>query len=541
MLALIAACAIAPAPADLVIQNARIWSDGLPSFARFAAVREGRFVFVGGPKPEYVGEGTVILDAGGKTVLPGLVDSHTHMLSGGLNLSRVALRDAVDKADFIRRVEAYVRTLGAGEWVLGGRYSVESWAKPEEPHRTWVDPVTGSRPLWLSRMDGHSGLANSAALRIAGITKDTPNPPGGVIDKDPVSGEPTGVLRETAMGLVTRHIPDTSPAQNLRALRAAMKEANRFGVTAVSDIPPLSALNVYEELLTAGGQTVRFALYPTGGAESVAERVKTFKGRIGSIEIRGFKAYMDGSLGSRTAYMREPFADNEPSRKDWRGMPMPGMTDGGFEAQCRAASAAGLQAICHAIGDEANHQLLNILERAYPNLRDARCRDEHTQHLLPADIPRFASLGVIASIQPYHKADDGRYAEQRIGIERCRSSYAFKSILDAGGTVVFGSDWPVVSINPFLGVEAAVTGKTLAGNQWMTQENLTVAEALRCYTTRGAYAMFQEDEIGKIAPGFRADFIVLNESPFSASPKWSAIRPVGVYVEGKRVFGENER
>jgi predicted amidohydrolase YtcJ len=536
MLALLAVLALPLQPADLVIENAKIWSDGLPRFVPFAAVADGRFVYVGDPKPDYVGPKTARVNAGGRTVLPGLIDSHTHMIGGGLDLSRLILREAKDREDFIRRVAEYAKTLKPGQWVLGGQYTVESWAQPEDPRKEWVDPVTGDIPLYLDRMDGHSGLANSAALKLAGITKDTPNPPGGVIDKDPATGEPTGILRETAQGLVSRHLPDPSRAELLAALKAAMVEANRHGVTAVSDIPGLGNLAAYEELAREGVLTVRFALYPTGGASGVAARAKSFRGKPGWMRIRGFKAYMDGSLGSRTAYMREPFHDNEEDRKDWRGLPMPNMLDGGFEAQCRAAQAAGLQAICHAIGDEANHQLLNILEKTYPNLREARCRDEHTQHLLPGDIPRFASLGVIASIQPYHKSDDGRYAEKRIGEARCRSSYAFKSLLDAGAVVAFGSDWPVVSINPFLGVEAAVTGKTLDGRFWMTQENLTVAEALRCYTTRAAYAMFQENEIGRIAPGYRADFIVLNESPFGSSPKWDNIRPDLVYVDGKRVL-----
>lgn len=539
MLALIAAFAVRPVPADLVIENARIWSDGMPTFASFLAVKDGKFTYIGETEKNLIGPNTERIDAQGRVVLPGLIDSHTHMLGGGLDLSRLILRDAKDKADFIRMVGEYAKKLKPGQWVLGGQWTVESWAKPETPRKEWIDPVTGDIPVYVDRMDGHSGLANSAALKLAGITKNTPNPAGGVIDKDPVTGEPTGILREDAQGLVTRHIPDSSPEELMAALKAAMKEANANGVTAVSDIPGLGNLTVYERLLKEGGQTVRFALYPLGGASAVAARAKTFQGKRGSIEIRGFKAYMDGSLGSRTALMREPFSDNAPDRKDWKGLPVPGMLTGAFENQCKTAQAAGLQTICHAIGDEGNHQLLNILEKAYPNLRQARCRDEHTQHLLPGDIPRFASLGVIASMQPYHKSDDGRYAEARIGLERCRSSYAFKSLLDAGAVVAFGSDWPVVSINPFLGIEAAVTGKTLDGRFWMTQENLTVAEALRCYTTRGAYAMFMEDEIGRIAPGYRADFIILNESPFGPAPKWSQIRPTRVYVDGKRVFSGN--
>ncbi len=526
-------------PADLVIENARIWSDGLPTFAEFAAVKDGRFVYVGDHRPDYVGSNTERVNAQGRVVLPGLIDSHTHMLSGGLNLARVNLRDAKDKAEFVQRVADYAKTLKPGQWVLGGRYSVESWAKPENPTKEWVDPVTGERPLWLSRMDGHSGLANSAALKIAGVTKDTKNPAGGVIDKDPETGEPTGILRETAMGLVTRHIPDVSREEMLGALKKAMAEANRNGITAVSDIPgaSLTEARAFEELARDAVLTVRWSLYPRfADIARSADAIKAFKGMPGWMEIRGFKAVMDGSLGSRTALMREPFADNEPRNKDWRGLPLPNMLDGPFEANCRAAAPIGMQAICHAIGDDANHQLLNILERAYgPRLASARCRSEHAQHLLSSDIPRFGRLGVIASMQPLHKADDARYCEARIGVERSRSSYAYKSLLDTGAVVAFGSDWPVVSINPFLGIEAAVTGMTLDGRFWMTQENITVAEALRCYTSRAAYAMFWENEIGKIAPGYRADFLVLNESPFDPNPKWDRIRPVEVWVEGKMV------
>jgi predicted amidohydrolase YtcJ len=373
------------------------------------------------------------------------------------------------------------------------------------------------------------------------------------------------------MGLVTRHIPDVSHEEMLGALKAAMAEANRFGVTAVSDIPGSSSseLRGFDGLAQDAVLTVRWSLYPRfSSIETSRPAIRAFKGKEGWMAIRGFKAVMDGSLGSRTAYMREPFADNPESQKAWRGQPLPNMVDGPFEANCRAAMSfspsqrspgsqpgqQSLQAICHAIGDEANHQLLNILERAYgAGLREARCRSEHAQHLLPADIPRFGALGVIASMQPYHKADDARYCEQRIGPERSKSSYAFKSLLDSGAVVAFGSDWPVVSINPFLGIEAAVTGRILptasgpnqpeltrttpnAPQTWMTQENITVAEALRCYTSRAAYAMFMEHEIGKVAPGFRADFIVLNASPFAPNPNWSAIKPVEVWVEGRRVL-----
>jgi predicted amidohydrolase YtcJ len=430
-----------------------------------------------------------------------------------------------------------VDKLGPGEWVLGGRWSTDSWADPTQPTRNWVDDVTGDRPLYLSRMDGHSALANSAALRLAGIDKAGPdNPEGGVIERHAQTGEPTGILRESAMDLVAQHIPPTTLQQKVAALERAMVWANRHGITAVGDIPDIDDLPAYEEL-ARGKPTVRFFLYPyVDDWGQAIETVDSFHGREDWVEVRGLKAYLDGTLGSRTAYMHEPFCGNPPEKESWRGLLREGVADGRFARNAKMAQRAGLQSIAHAIGDEANHVLLGTLAQAYPDLRRTRCRSEHAQHLLPEDIPRFAELGVIASMQPYHKADDGRYAEDYIGPQRCRSSYAFKSLLDAGAVVAFGSDWPVVSLNPFLGVETAVTGRTLDGHRWQTQENLTVGEALRGYTSRAAYALFADERIGRIAVGLRADFVVLSQSLFAASPEWSAIRPVAVFLDGREVF-----
>ncbi|MFG0330132.1 MAG: amidohydrolase [Phycisphaerales bacterium] len=526
-------------PADLVIENARIWSDGRAGFAAFAAVDDGAFVHVGERDESFIGPDTHRVDAQGRVVVPGLIDSHIHMLGGGLGLAQIQLRDATSKDDFINRVREWNTRLPEGRWLLGGRWSVESWDQPESPTREWVDPVTGDRPLFLSRMDGHSALANTAALRRAGITKDgPPDPVGGVIDRDPETGEPTGILRESAMSLVSQHIPPTSVDEKVEALHAAIDHALAHGITAVGDIPGVSDLEAYERLAASSDEPrLRFFLYPTTGrwdlATTLADR---FAGRPGFVEVRGFKAYLDGSLGSRTAMMREPFLGNDPERPNWRGLFREGVENGAFERNVEAAAASGYQTITHAIGDKANHYLLNTLERKYEDLRAARCRSEHAQHLLPEDIQRFGDLGVIASMQPYHKADDGRYAEAYIGPDRARSSYAFKSLLDAGAVVAFGSDWPVVTLHPFLGVEAAVTGRTLAGDDWQTQENITVGEALRGYTTSGAYGVFAEDEIGRVAPGYRADFVILLESPFDAEPQWESIRPAAVYVDGRQVY-----
>ncbi len=532
------ACVAQPAPADLVIENGRIWSDGRVGFAEFAAVRDGRFVSVGRSDPGLVGPATVRIDAAGRVVVPGLIDSHIHLLSGGVGLSRLRLRKATSREDFVRRVAVWARDLEPGAWILGGRWSVESWQRPQPPVKEWVDPVSGDRPLYLSRMDGHSALVNSAALRLAGITRSgPPNPEGGVIDRDPQTGEPTGILRESAMDLVSRHIPAPTLDEQVRALRRAMTEAVRHGITAVSDIPDLDDLPAYQGLADSGDLPMRLFLYPTASDWLVAARtVKGFRGRRGWVEIKGFKGYMDGSLGSRTAYMREPFLGNAPGKESWRGLLREGIEDGQLARNAAAARDAGFQTSAHAIGDEANHLLLVTLAATYDDLPSARCRSEHAQHLLPQDIAQFGRLGVIASMQPYHKADDGRYAESYIGPERSRSSYAFRSLLDAGAVVAFGSDWPVVSLNPFLGIEAAVTGRTLDGKRWQTQENIPVAEALRCYTSRGAYAVFAENDLGRIAPGYRADFVILDRSPFGGDVDWPAIKPVAVYVEGRRVF-----
>lgn len=541
MITTLAAVAIllqSPYRADLVIENARIWSDGIAGFEPFAIVQDGRFVYVGEPLPDSITPHTVRIDAQQRVVIPGLIDSHVHMLGGGMGLAELQLREVADKNEFIRSIAHWSANLAPGKWILGGRWSVESWVSPENPTKEWIDPVTGDHPLMLERMDGHSALVNSVALRLAGITRDGPEDPvGGVIDRDPRTGEPTGILRESAMSLVSRFIPEPTREEKVKALHAAIEHALANGITAVSDIPGIGDLPAYEALAIDLDLPLRFCLYPTAddwaGATDLATR---FRGRPGWVQVRGLKAYLDGSLGSRTAMMREPFLGNPPDRPNWRGLYQDGVEDGTFARNLAAAQSAGLQAIVHAIGDEANDYLLNSLTAAFPNLRAARCRSEHAQHLLADDIQRFGDLGVIASMQPYHKADDGRYAEAIIGAERSKSSYAYRSLLDAGAVVSFGSDWPVVSINPMLGVEAAVTGRTLAGEIWQPQESITVSEALRCYTSRAAYAMGMDQQIGRIAPGFAADFVILNHSPFDHDVDWKSIHPVAVYVEGVKRY-----
>jgi predicted amidohydrolase YtcJ len=525
-------------PADMVVENARVWSAGEKvGFATFIAVRDGRFVHVGERDESFIGPKTQRIDAQGKVVIPGLIDAHIHMLSGGLLADQLELRDAMDKSDFIARVRQRAGELEVGQWILGGRWSTESWSDPTQPTKQWIDEASEDHPMFLSRMDGHSALVNSTALKIAGITKDgPPDPEGGVIDRDAETGEPTGILREAAMNLVRQHIPSPTIDQKVAALHRAAQFALQNGITAVGDICSEEDLPAYARWAKEN-RKIRVYLYVTANDwPSVATEIRDINWLQGWVEARGLKAYMDGSLGSRTAYMREPFMNNESHRPNWRGLLMEGVEDGRMVQNLFEAKKSDFQPIVHAIGDEANHLLVDLYESVYlGDIRKARPRSEHAQHLLPNDIKRFAKLGVIASMQPYHKADDGRYAESYIGSERAKSSYAYRSLLDAGAIVAFGSDWPVVTLNPFKGIEAAVTARTLDGKVWQSQQNITVAQALTCYTAHAAYALFAEDEIGLIKAGYRADFMILTSSPFDPDVVWDQVQPTAVFVEGKNI------
>ncbi len=546
---------VADPPITLAITNARVWTGNSDQ-------PQARTILISGERIVQVGDdtllnnvakgGATIIDAGGQRVIPGLVDCHTHIVSGGLALKKLQLRDAGSKEDFIRRVKESAAKLKPGEWVLGRGWSVESWATPVEPTKEWIDAATGGRPALLTRMDGHQALANSKALTMAGITRDTPDPSGGVIVRDPKTGEPTGILKDAAGGLVGRLIPESSNMQKLTALQDAKALFNRHGVTMIHDMsgpgdgevfitartmptlaPVKEQLRIYSFCQTSKWSSNACFEPPQDGKPLLEDWVRP----------AGFKGYMDGSLGSRTAYMRRPFLDNPAYEKDARGLLVEFATRKAPDdmlSQFRRAAQNSLQPAVHAIGDESNHLLLNAYETVLKEFPKARPRIEHAQHLLAEDIPRFGLLGVIASMQPYHKADDGRYAEKRIGYERCKTSYAFKSLLDSGAAVCFGSDWPVVSNNPFLGIHAAVTGKTLDGKIFVPEQNITVEQALRCYTTSAAYACFMEDRLGMIKPGYLADIVILNEDVLSIPAERIADVTVHTTIVGGAIAWQNE-
>ncbi len=541
--------------ANLVIINARIWTGaeggarpGDPAEPTAVAIAGDKIVAVGDDATvhSFIGPQTKVIDAGGRRVIPGITDCHTHAISGGLHLARLNLRDVRNRNEFIQAIADDAKTKAKGQWVLGGRWSVESWPRTEQPDKSWIDPVTGDTPVYLSRMDGHQALVNSAALRLAGIdASGPPDPKGGEIERDPRTREPTGILKESAADLVSDLIPDPTPAEYDAALRRAMKHANSLGVTSVNDMSLPEHLEVFHRAEERDELTIRITsyMYEEDWAKCIS-KFPSYKLDSDMLRLVGLKGFMDGSLGSRTAYMREPYSDNSPDEPYPRGQ-LTAMADPPekFQDLVARADAKGLQLAVHAIGDEGNHLLLDAYEAAQRRNgpHDARHRVEHAQHLLVEDIPRFAKLGVVASMQPLHKADDGRYAEQAIGKERLRGSYAYRQLVDAGALVVFGSDWPVVSLNPFLGIDSAVNARTLAGEVWLPSHSLTVEEALRAYTVLPPRAVHRGKVLGIIEPGKLADLVVLDQDLLTIPT--DRLRDVGIVqtiVAGRMVFDSSD-
>ncbi len=506
--------------ADLVITGGVVWtglSSGQPQPGA-VAVKGGRILAVGDTAAvrRYVGGETQVLSARGGLIMPGFSDGHTHFINGGFQLASVDLRDAATPQEFIRRLKAYAQKLKSGEWITGGDWDHTLWKRAPLPRREWIDSVTPNNPVFVDRLDGHEALANSAAIRAAGVTKDTPTPPGGEILRDPRTGEPIGIFKDQALGLIGKAVPEPSPEQRDSALARALALAASLGVTATSHVSASWAdLASYRRLEKAGRMTLRVALYlDLSEWPAVADTIRRSGSGDDWVRIGGLKGYVDGSAGSRTAYFFEPYADSagyaglmqhaEPDLRSWIGN----------------ADSAGLQVTVHAIGDRANAIILDIYDSVAKahGARDRRFRVEHAQHLRPQDIPRFGRLGVIASMQPYHAIDDGRWVEGRIGPVRIKTTYAFRTLLDTGEKLGFGSDWTVAPLDPILGVYAAVTRRTLDGknpNGWVPEQKITVGEALRAYTEGNAYATFNEGKWGTLAPGYYADLVVVDRNLFT--------------------------
>jgi predicted amidohydrolase YtcJ len=507
------------AHADFVLRNARIWTvNPKQPEAEALAIVGARLVAVGSEAQirPLIGKMTRVIDLQQRRVLPGFHDSHVHLLATGQRLSQVALKDAADEAEFGQRLREFDRKLPPGRWLLGGNWDHDRTFAGKLPTAAVIDKFVPDRPVFLNRYDGHMALVSSKVLKLAGISEDTPDPAGGVIYRRPGTRWPTGLLRDNAMGLITRLIPEPAEAEIAEAVRAALAEARRVGVTSIQDMDgsgPATRrllLHLYQRMARSGQLTARIKLYfPLGAWTSLADIGVLANFGDGWVRIGSLKDFIDGSLGSSTAKFFEPYV-NEPGSTGIFLTPLSRLRD-----DIQKADRAGLAVAVHAIGDRGNAELLDIFDQAIKKngVRDRRFRIEHVQHLRPADYARFAELGVIASMQPYHAIDDGRWAEGRIGPKRCGSSYAFRSLLDAGARLAFGSDSPVAPLDPLKGIDAAVNRRTLDGKHpdgWFPRQRIAVAEAIAGYTAGSAYAASLEKDLGTLEVGKLADLVVLS-------------------------------
>jgi predicted amidohydrolase YtcJ len=527
------------ANADLILTNGMVWTgvEG-EAPAEAVAVAGRRIVAVGsvGEVESWRGPTTRVIDLDGRLATPGIIDAHTHFVQGGFQLSSVDLRDADSPEEFVRRIGEFAAGLPEGVWVTGGDWDHEAWGG-ELPRAAWIDAAVPDRPVFVSRLDGHMAVANSRALALAGVTAETPDPEGGAIVRDPGTGAPQGVLKDEAMSLVFSVIPRPTEEELDGAVRAAAAHALSLGVTQVHDMGTWDHLESYRRAQARGELPLRvYSVVPM----ATLERLSDFVAREGRGDERlwwgGLKAFVDGSLGSTTAWFYEPYAD-EPGTS---GLLTTDTTR--LRQDILRADREGLHAIVHAIGDRANDWLLDVYAeaRALNGDWDRRFRVEHAQHLSPAAIGRFGAEGVIPSMQPYHAIDDGRWAEKRIGADRLGTTYAFRSLLDAEANIAFGSDWTVAPLSPLLGVYAAATRRTLDGanpDGWVPAQRITVEEALTAYTVGAAFAGYAEDRVGTLQPGMLADLAVFDRNLLAVDRV--EIETAGVdltIVDGRIVF-----
>ncbi len=510
------ACATTMTPRNdltLAIVNARIWTaNPRQPWASAIAVSGDRILAVGSSaeisKLMRTAPQARVIDAKGGMLTPGFIDSHVHFIDGGHRLASVQLRDVKTPAEFVARIKAYAATVAPGTWITGGDWDHQNWGG-ELPRRDWIDSVSPDNPVWVSRLDGHMALANSAALAAAKVTNATRDVDGGTIVRD-AAGAVTGILKDNAQSYVNAAEPPPTRELDDRALLAAMKYVAERGVTSVQNMGGFVDLATFDRAHASKSLITRiYAVTPISQWERLRDTVAKRGQGDEWVRIGGLKGFVDGSLGSHTAAMFAPFSD---SPKD-SGFLVNSERD--LYRWTSEGDKAGLQLLVHAIGDRAINTQLGIFERvALENgPRDRRFRIEHAQHIAPADIPRFARLGILPSMQPYHAIDDGRWAEKVIGPERARTTYAFKSLIDAGARLAFGSDWFVAPPTPLEGIYAAVTRRTLDDrnpNGWVPEQRISVEDALRAYTLGAAYASFDEGVKGSLERGKLADMVLLD-------------------------------
>lgn len=487
-------------------------------YAEAVVVEGNKIIYVGSDTGalDFITSNTAVIDLEGKLMLPGFNDSHLHFTSGGYYKLGINLRPAKSKEEFVKILEQYIQG-GEERWVTGGRWDHESWEVIELPTKEWIDDFTQNTPLFVSRIDGHMGLANSKALELAGITKDTPDPDGGLIVKDEKTGEPTGILKDNAMDLVFKIIPEKDLNENIEAALKSLEEAKKFGITSVHDMTQPGELEAYNKLKDDNKLTCRiYSIWQMSLYKDLIKEVIQVHSGNEYISRGSLKAYSDGSLGASTAWFFEPYAQDTTIT----GLPMDIVTNGELEKWSLEADENQLQLCVHSIGDRANSFVLDLFAQIKLDNKnwDRRFRIEHAQHIKPSDIHRYSEIGVIASVQPYHCIDDGVWAEKRIGPERINFTHPYKSFLDNDVVVAFGTDWPVAPLNPLLGIYAAVTRRTVDDKNpkgWIPEQKISVEDAIKCYTLNAAYASFEEVIKGSIEVGKLADLVVLSDDIFT--------------------------
>jgi predicted amidohydrolase YtcJ len=533
------------APADLVLRGGKVFVSA-GSVTSAIAIRGERVAAIGQDAERLIGPSTRVVELNGRLVTPGMNDAHCHFAAGGVSMLEVDLRGASSLAEIESRVRAAAAKASPGEWITGRGWD-QTRLRPADldasgwPTKATLDRAAPAHPVYLRRVDGHTGWANSRALELAGISRATPDPKGGEIVRN-ARGEPTGILKETAKDLMDGAVPPPSPERLRRGILAALDLAARTGVTSVQTEIKAEDVDVYRALRSEGRLTVRvYGWFPLT-TDTVRElQRRDIKAATGDAWLRlGLvKAYADGTLGSRTAYMLEPYTD-DPSTRGIQRIPPAEM-----DALVLAADQAGLQVAVHAIGDAANREVLDSIERAQKTTgrRGARHRIEHAQVLDAADIPRFAQLGVVASMQPTHATSDMRWAEDRIGHARAQEgAYAWRKLLLANARIAFGTDFAVEPLDPVEGLYSAVTRQSrqrpgTPPGGWLPEEHLSIDEGIALYTAGSAYAEFQEADKGVLEPGKLADLVVWDRDLLTVPPQdILQVKPALTIVGGRAVY-----
>ena len=512
-------------PADMVLMGGKIATvDESFSFAEAVAVRGDRFVKVGSDRDikPYIGPDTHVIELKGKLVVPGLIDAHAHISGYGKSLSILDFRGVKSFEELIEMTAEKAKTLTHGEWIRGRSWDQNLWRGKEFPDHDALSKAVPGHPVWLTRVDGHAGIANKKALDIAGITAKTKDLDGGEILRKP-NGEPSGVFIDRAMGLVSRHIPSSSPERNREAIIKAAESCLSVGLTGVHDAgAPPATIEHYKYLIDNGKLGIRvYAMLSNPGKDDVTEYLKAnMVGNYGNhfLKVNSIKLFSDGALGSRGAALFEPYSD----RPGYSGL-LTISYERVFNISLNALDV-GCQVCTHAIGDHANRLVLDAYEAALKErpAPDHRFRVEHAQVVALDDIPRFSSLGVIPSMQPTHATSDMYWAEDRLGSERVRGAYAWQRFLKTGSIIPCGSDFPVEENNPMLGIYAGITRRDPGGwpeDGWFPDQCMSREQVLRGFTTWAAYAAFQEDILGSIEEGKLADMVVLSKDILTIPPE----------------------